>query len=215
MPNTAKSSVLIADPEPMSRCGLAHSIQAHAELRLCGEAGDLREARELCVKLRPAALVLDPGLGAGFTFIRDMRRRFPKMVMVALTSLHDAASVQSALKAGVSGYVLRRDPGATILVAILAALRGERYVGAGVEKLLLERLACGSVELRSEAERVLSTRELEVFRLIGEGYGPSDVAKQLLVSGKTVESHQERIKLKLKVATCAELRRRAAQFVAA
>ena len=88
-------------------------------------------------------------------------------------------------------------------------------MGAGVERLLLERLACGSVELRSETEQALSTRELEVFRLLGEGYGPSDVAKQLLVSGKTVESHQERIKLKLKLTTCAELRRRAALFVAA
>jgi DNA-binding NarL/FixJ family response regulator len=205
--------VVIADAEPVARCGLRHLIESHEALRLCAEAEHLPLARELCVKHKPAVLVLDPAMGDGFAFIRDLRRWSARTQVVAFTALGDAASVQRAFKAGACGYVTRRDPVAALLGAIVGAVSGERHVGPGVERVLLEKLATGGVEMRGEMETTLSMRELEVFRLLGAGRETREVASALRLSVKTIESHQQRIKEKLRLLSGAELRRRAALFV--
>jgi DNA-binding NarL/FixJ family response regulator len=112
--------------------------------------------------------------------------------------------VQRALQAGACGYVTRRDP--------VAALSGEQYVGPLVERTLPKNLSSGAVEMRGSEVSALSNRELQVFRLIGRGLPTREVAEELSVSVKTIETHRQRIKEKLHVTSGAELQRRAVLF---
>jgi len=214
MAHPQKASVVIADSEPVSRCGLRRLIDSHTSLRVCAEAEQLSAARDLCAQHKPDVVVLDPSMGDGFAFLRDLRRWSARTQAVVFTGLSDATSVQRAFKAGACGYISRRDPVTALMAAIVAATQGERHVGPRIERVLLEKLAIGEVEMAHSMEDMLSARELEVFRLLGEGCATREVAETLHVSVKTIESHQQRIKEKLQLASGAELRQRAAVFVA-
>lgn len=186
-----KANVVVADAEPVARLGLIHLINSHARLQVCAEAETVAEAREVCAKWQPDLLVLDPGLsaGEGFALIKDLPRWDADARVVAFTSLDDAISIQRAFKAGARAYVTRRDPIETLIAALNGALDGFRYVGPRLQSMLLEHLACGSVELRGPMEAVLSNRELQVYRMLGEGRSTRVVAVELHLSVKTVETH--------------------------
>lgn len=204
--------MFIADGEAVARCGLAHLVASHKELRVCGEADGLPEAREQCARLQPEIIVLDPAMRDGLAFIREMRRRCRHAHIVAFTGLDDALSVQRAFQSGVCGYVTRRDPVSAVMAAILGAVRGERHVGPRVEHVLLELLSHGGVDMSGAAEDALTNRELEIFHLIGRGFGTRAVAAELHIAVKTVETHRQRIKEKLGLASGTELARRAVLF---
>jgi DNA-binding NarL/FixJ family response regulator len=120
--------------------------------------------------------------------------------------------VQRALQAGARGYVTRADSAEALLEALLAVLAGERHVSPRVANVLLDTLACGGVDVRNSEAAALSDRELEVFRLLGEGLGTRSVAERLCLSVKTVETHRERIKEKLRLPNGTELQRRAVLY---
>ena len=212
MSTPRKMNVLIVDAQPVARFGLIHLLNAHGRFRVCGEAESAPAARELCARHRPDLAVLDLALGDGFALLKEFPRWAPGIRVVAFTALDDALSVQRALQAGAHGYVTRLDPAAELLTAIECALDGQRHVGPRVAHLLLDRLACGSVEMRGSAEAALSDRELQIFRAIGRGLGTRAVAEELKVSVKTVETHRQRIKEKLRLKDGTDLQRRAVLF---
>ena len=214
MRNPRKSNVLIVDAEPMARCGLLHTINSHTALQICAEADSLPAARSACERWKPEVVVLDVALGGGegFALVKELPRWNPNLCVVAFTGLEDTASVQRALRAGVCGYVTRRDPVTALLGAILGALVGERHVGPRVEHVLLETLASGKVQMEDDELTLLSERERQVFRLIGEGLRTRAVAAELRLSVKTVETHRQRIKEKLRLQDGAELLHRAVVF---
>lgn len=209
MANPRKVRVLVADAEAVARYGLVHLIGSHPQLMVCAEAESLAVVRELAEKYKPEVIVLDPLLGDGFTFLKDLPRWCPGARAVVLTNLCDALSVQRALKAGACAYVTRRDPVTAIMAALLAAVRGERFLAPRAEHALLEALALGGMQMRESDEAALSDRELQVFRLLGEGLGTRAVAEELHVSVKTVETHRQRIRQKLRLANGRELHQRA------
>jgi DNA-binding NarL/FixJ family response regulator len=214
MRNPRKSNVLIVDAEPVARCGLLHIVNSHAALQICAEADSLPAARAACERWKPEVVVLDVALsgGEGFALVRELPRWNPNLCVVAYTGLEDTASVQRALRAGVYGYVTRRDPVAALLAAIMGALAGERSIGPRVEHVLLETLALGRVQMEEDDLTLLSERERQVFRLIGDGLKTRAVAGELRLSVKTVETHRQRIKEKLHLQDGAELQHRAAVF---
>lgn len=205
-----KSRVLIVDSEPIVRYGLMRLIDAQKTLCVCGDADSLPVARDWCRLEKPDVVILDPAMGDGFGFIREVPRWHKSTRVVVLTALEDALSVQRAFTAGAAGYVTRRDPLTALLIAVEGALKGERHVGPRVEHVVLNTLACGELELRGHVESVLSDREREVLRLIGLGQSTREVAGGLRVSVKTVETHCQRIQGKLNLSGSAALRRHAA-----
>ena len=209
MPISRKANVLVVDDEAVARFGLVQLIGSHALLRVAGEADSLAVAREMASRLKPEVVVLDPALGDGLHFIAELRRSKAHPQVVAYTALEDALSVQHAFQAGVCGYVTRRDPLSAIIAAIVGAARGERHVGQRIERVLLERLSCGSVQLTGDETGVLSPRERQVFRMLGAGRSGRAIAAELGVSMKTIETHRQRIKEKLRLKDGAELNRRA------
>jgi len=212
MAHPRKADVLIADAEPVARAGLIYLINSHPALRVCAEAEDLKSARALVAKHRPAVAVLDVAMGDGVAFIKDLPRWSRGTRAVVFTARAEAMDVQRALQAGACGYVVRRDPVVALMAAIVGALSGEQHVGPLVERTLLKNLSSGAVEMRGSEVSALSNRELQIFRMIGRGLPTREVAEELSVSVKTVETHRQRIKEKLHVTSGAELQRRAVLF---
>ena len=209
-----KTSVLLVDAEPVMRCGLLHLINSHGGLHVCAEAATLPAARAACEKWKPDVVVLDVAMGGGegFALVKELPRWNPKVAVVAFTALEDAASVQRALRAGVCGYVSRRDPAVALVVAILGALAGDRHVGPRVEHVLLESLAISRVSMAADELAGLSERERQVFALLGRGLKAGAVAVEMRLSVKTVETHQKHIREKLRLRDGAEVQRRATIF---
>ena len=214
METLGKRRVLVVEAEPAARMGLAQFIKEQKNLVLCGEADSLPIARECCMKEKPDIVVLDLAMGDGFGFIKEVPRWSPGCRVVVFTSLLDPLTVQRAFKAGALGYVTKRDPLAALIAAILGALDGERHMGPRVEHVVLDTLACGSLDMCGDKEAVLSNREREVLRLLGQGNSTRAVAEELRLGVKTVETHCQRIKEKLKLRDASALRRHAALHVA-
>ncbi len=212
MKSPQRTSVLVADAEPLARCGLVQLINGHPGLKVCAEAASISEARELCAQHRPEILVLDPAQGDGFALIKDLPRWSRSTRVIVLTSLEDTASVQRALQAGALGYVSRRDPVDSLIRAIIEALSGNRHIGPRPSRALFGDLACGSLLLEKDAFSCLSPREFDVFRRIGEGMKVQAIAEEFHLSKKTVETHRQRIREKLHLASGCELQRQAVLF---
>jgi DNA-binding NarL/FixJ family response regulator len=208
-----KRRVFIVDDHPIVRRGLVDLVEAETDLEPCGEAGDAAEALAAIPELQPDLVLLDLSLGTvfqGFDLIDSLREVAPS-VRILVTSMHDeGVYAERALRSGASGYVGKHESPDVLLAAIRKVLGG----AVAVSGALANRLLKAAVGGRREAEGTsrLSQREFEVFLLIGRGLGTREIAEQLHVSAKTVETHRARIKEKLGVASGTELLVNAIRF---
>ena len=211
-----RTRVLIVDDHPIVRQGLAQMINQEADLIVCGEAEDAQSALQAVAELHPDLVLIDLSLkgGSGLDLIRALRTR-QSMLPVLVVSMHDESLyVERALRAGARGYIMKHEATDIMMNAIRRVLRGEIYVSDKMMTKLLGRLLPGeSPDTNTSILERLSNRELEVFRLIGEGHSTRHIAGVLHVSIKTVESHRAHIKEKLHLNDTTELVRYAMQWV--
>ena len=209
--------MLLVDDHPIVRQGMAQLINREPDLAVCGEADSAHAALALLKIITPDVAVIDISLEdrSGLELLKDALIRCPKLRVLVLSMHHESLYAERALHAGARGYVMKQEAPDKVLVAIRTILRGEVYVSETMGAKLLRTIAdvrSGEVAM-SPIER-LSDRELEVFRLIGKGYSSSEIAAQLHISVKTVETHREHIKEKLKLTDTGELRRIAIEWAA-
>ena len=215
MSSPNKLSVLIVHHAPLMRFGLTKLVQSNRQFRVIGDTGEAPVARRLFAELRPNLTVLSLTLqhGDGISLLKDFRKLNPAASSLVVTARNDSLSVQRALKAAARGYVVAEDETAEVLHALERVAAGELYASGTVARGLLQMLANGSVETPRDACGQLSDRELQVFRLIGSGFGTSRVAMELQLSVKTIETHRQRIKQKLGLTNGTELTRRATEWM--
>lgn len=211
-PTDTPTKLLIVHASPALRLGLLAFLQAKGTCRICGQTEDAREARELVARHRPDALILGLTLqhGDGIGLVKDLRKSATGVRILILSNRMDALSVQRSFRAGAHGYLATHDALAEIPRALSQILSGDFYASPSVSRLLLRIVAIKA----ADSEGRLSDRELQVFRLIGRGLGPSRVAEELHLSVKTIETHRMRIKLKLGLRSGADLNRHAEQWLA-
>lgn len=205
------AKTLIVEPLPLMRLGLSYLLRVEAGLEVCAEAGDLASAEELFIAHQPELVVMDIHLpeGDGIMLIKDLRRRAPGTLFLVVTFQEDVATVQRALRAGARGYVIKHDDLREILEALHSMQKGGRYVSRSVASKFADTFANGGVKTAATELGALSDREMQVFRLIGDGLGSKEIAHQLHISTKTVETHRQRMKDKLACGTSSQLRHRA------
>ena len=190
--------VLIVSPEAVFRAGLVHIVEHDPRLCVCAEVNRAAGAWDACGHLEPEVAAVDIGAdGSRTSELRDLLRLSPTLRLVAFAGMQDALCAQRAMAAGALGYLTRSDPVSDIVMALLYAAAGRRHVGSAMRLLLLDGLAQGQVRMSGRPEAALSDRELEVYRLIGHGRKTCEIATELGVSVKTVETHKQRIKEKL------------------
>ena len=209
-----KKQVYLVDDHPIVRQGLIKLIEQEAALEVCGEAGGVTEALPAIQKLGPDVLLVDISLGEsnGLELIQtidDLGLQIPMLVL----SMHDESLyAEHALRAGASGYVMKQAASSTLIQAIEKVLDGEIYVSKKMSSQMLKMAFRSGDDTRSGTE-ALSRRELEVFELIGRGNSTREIAEQLHLSVKTIETYRAHIKEKLLLRSAAELMQRAVHWV--
>jgi DNA-binding NarL/FixJ family response regulator len=203
---TKKQTVFLVDDHPIVRQGLALLINGEADLQVCGESDGGFAAIQNVFELRPDILLLDLSLSGpdGIELLKTIRIRDASMPVLVL-SMHDETTyAERALRAGANGYIMKQEATDKVLTAIRRILKGDAYLSDRLTNRMLHHFISGSVSKDSPLAN-LSDRELQVFRLIGEGHGTRQIADELHISVKTVESYQGHIKEKLYLRNAREL----------
>jgi two-component system response regulator NreC len=203
------TKIFLVEDHPLFRMGIRQSLATYAEFSVIGEAGNARDAFVAIDAHPPDVVVMDvqlPGMD-GVIATREIRRRAPK-TRVLLLSVHDQISdVLEALDAGAAGYALKTEGTEALVAALRTIIRNDRYVAPSLAALL------GSYESRRKKPvdtlSILSLREREVFRLAADCLLTREIARELCISRKTVDTHLYRIHRKLGLRTSAELVRMA------
>ena len=209
-----KKRIMVVDDHPIVRQGLALLINQEADLVVCGEAEDATGAMHVLASSRPDIVILDISLNGpdGIDALKNIRIAHPTLPVLILSMHDESIYAERALRAGANGYIMKQEATQNVLVAVRRILSGEIYVSARIANQMLRHYITGSGTLRNSTIADLSDRELEVFRLIGEGHGTRQIAEELHISVKTVESYQAHIKEKLSLRSSRELMQHAIQW---
>lgn len=196
-----KIRVLIADDHAILRSGLRMLINSQDDMEVVAEAGDGNEALEKCRESRPDVAIVDvtmPNCG-GLKAIAEITRSCRGTRVLVLTMHGEPAYLRTALAAGALGYVLKKSVDADLLAAIRAVQQSKTYVDPELADHLVRDALRGSGRVPAPAERgtVLSSREAQVLKMVAEGFSSREIAGQILVSTKTVETYRARISEKL------------------
>src|SRR5258705_9083811 len=204
-----KAKIFLVDDHPLVREWLANLIEKNSDLTVCGEAEDAPAALEGIAEVQPDLAIIDLSLGSdsGIDLIRSIRSTFPDVAMIVLSMHDERVYAERAIRAGARGYVMKRESTKKIIGAIHEVLQGNLYLSKEMTELLVEKFMSSEPVGLPLAQ--LSDRELEVFKLIGQGYEINEIAKTLNVNHKTSHTYCTRIKEKLKLASSAELLREA------
>ena len=203
-----KRKVLVVDDHPIVREGLAQMINREPDLSVCGDAEDMRGAVQLLDTLRPDILILDISLKGpdGLDLVKHIRARDPELPVLILSMHDESIYAERALRAGANGYIMKQEATDNVLVALRRILSHEVYLSSRVTNKMLHQFVGGrTVETGKPSLDDLSDRELEVLRLIGAGRGTRQIAEELHLSIKTVESYQAHLKEKLLLKNSREL----------
>ena len=207
-----KARVVLVDDHAIVRQGLAELIDDQDDLSFAGEADSPPLAMKVLAEMKPDVVVIDITLnnGDGIELCHQVHERWTDLPILVLSMHDEALYAERALRAGALGYVMKQAPQETVMDAIRRVLKGETYLSEKMSAKLL-RSFTGSRGASADPDASplerLSDRELQVFRLIGQGRSVKDIADTLFLSPKTVETHKEHIKQKLKLASSNELLR--------
>jgi DNA-binding NarL/FixJ family response regulator len=207
---SAAVKVLIVDDHPAVREALAIRISSEPDLEVCGEADDLGDALQVAAATNPDLAVIDIALktSSGIELIKRLKARSEKIRMIVWSMYGEELYAERALRAGAVGYLTKEKGTSQIIDAIRDVLAGNVYLSAGMTMKLLKRTVGQSPEDSSQSGiDALSDRELEVFRLIGQGLKTQEIALQLHLSVNTVETYRDRIRAKLHLRDGLELTR--------
>jgi len=211
----APANVFIVDDHAFLRRGLAQIIEDLPEVVVCGEASGVAETLEQIPMAHPDIVVVDISLadGNGLELTKEIKATWPE-IKVLVSSMHDEALfAERALRAGALGYVSKSDNVDAFIAALRRVSKGQVYLSPRMTDRLLTRVVAGTSEPSRSPMESLSDRELEVFEMIGQGLSTKQIAAQLDISRKTVETYREHIKSKLNLRNGAELTRHAVQWV--
>ena len=211
---TRKRTVFIVDDHPLLRQGLALLINRENDLAVCGEAQEAQTAMHAIAQYQPDILIVDISLNGpdGLDLLKNIRNSYPGLPVLIL-SMHDEATyAERALRARANGYIMKQEATEKVLVAVRRILNGEVYLSDRIANKLLRQYIGGASTALQSRLNALSDRELEVFRSIGEGRSTRQIADELHLSVKTVETYQAHLKEKLALRSGRELIQHAIQW---
>ena len=208
-----KKTVFIVDDHPLLRQGLALLINRERDLAVCGEAEEAQTAISEITAKKPDILIADISLNGpdGLDLLKNLRTLYPSLPVLILSMHDESIYAERALRARANGYIMKQEATEKVLVAVRRILSGDIYLSDRMaNKLLHQYISGASADMNSRLSS-LSDRELEVFRLIGEGRSTRQIAEKLHLSIKTVETYQAHIKDKLSLHSGRELVQHAIQ----
>ena len=208
-----KKTVFVVDDHPLLRQGLALLINQQEDLEVCGEAEEAQDAMQAIAQKSPDILIVDISLSGpdGLDLLKNIRASYPSLPVLILSMHDEAIYAERALRARANGYIMKQEATEKVLIAVRRILNGDVYLSDRMANKMLQQYIGGASAIQSRIS-ALSDRELEVFRLIGEGRGTREIAEELHLSIKTVETYQAHIKEKLSLRSGRELIQHAIQW---
>ena len=202
-----KQKVFLIDDHPVLRKGLGRLIDDQPDFAMCGEAESPAEAMRLLPAAKADVVIVDLTLkgGDGLELCKQIRDRFTTLPILVVSMHDESLYAERALKAGARGYVMKQEPQETIMSALRMVARGEVYLSPAMSAKLLRSFSGVKSDGNLAPLERLTNRELEIFRLIGEGQSVRTIAEKLFLITKTVEAHKEHIKQKLNLKSSNEL----------
>jgi two-component system, NarL family, response regulator NreC len=214
MAKISKIRVLIADDHAILRSGLRMLIEAQPDMTVVAEAENGNEAIRLAREISPAVVILDvtmPEKG-GLYAIHDILKNSPGVRILLLTMHEEPAFLRTALAAGASGYVLKKSVDADLLSAIRAVSKGRVYVDSELAATLVGEAVPERATGDDKPSEVLSKRELQVLKLVAEGFSSREISEQIFIGTKTVETYRGRFAEKLGLKSRADIVRYALEI---
>src|SRR4029434_9925172 len=209
-----KNRIFLIDDHPLVREGLANLINAQHDMVVCGEAEDSAGAITGIAKTRPDVALVDISLKneSGLELVKNLESQFPLVALIVLSMHDESLYAERALRAGARGYVMKREASKNVLTSIHRVLEGGVFVSErGANRIAMKAVARRKTAASSPVER-LSDRELEIFRLLGQGRTTPQIASDLNLSLKTVQAYCARAKEKFGVTSLTELLRAALRW---
>jgi DNA-binding NarL/FixJ family response regulator len=209
-----KYRVYVVDDHPIVRQGLGLMINREADMVVCGEAEEAHSALQALTTLQPDVMIVDISLIGpdGIELVKAIRARNVSLPILML-SMHDESTyAERAIRAGANGYIMKQEATEKVLVAIRRILNGGVYLSDRIAGKMLQQYVRGAATEKHSPMADLSDRELEVFRLIGDGHATRQIAEELHISVKTVETYQAHIKEKLSLRNARELMQHAIEW---
>jgi DNA-binding NarL/FixJ family response regulator len=203
--------LLLVDDHPILREGFARLIDHERDLKVCGHADNPAKALSAVGALKPDLVIVDIALkGAnGIELVKRIKALHATIPVLVLSVQDEALFAERAVRAGAKGYVMKQAPTEEVMAAIRRVLSGETYLSPRMHERMLENFSSGRSTGSTPGIECLSDRELEVFQLVGSGCGTRQIAEQLHLSIKTIETYRAHIKEKLKLRNGMELIRSA------
>ena len=211
--HVAKIQILVVDEHPLFREGAVNLINQQLDMFACGNADTIPSVQSVLPGCKPDLILLGLQLGTGDTleFIKALNAQYRDLRILVFSQFEETLFAERALRAGASGYLMKHAPNEELLTAIREIVRGEIYVSRKIAMLAFQKLLetprenghqcqCNHASIES-----LSDREVHVFQLLGSGLGTRKIAEALNLSAKTIESHRENIKRKLRLRSGVEL----------
>jgi len=214
-PSAVRRRVFIVDDHTMIREGLRGLIERDTGLEVCGDAPDIPSALVGLRELRPDVALVDISLAgaSGLDLIKTLKAEFPALPVLVVSMHDESLYAERALRAGAMGYIMKHEPAKTMKAAIHKVLGGEIYLSEKMSSTVISRFMRGESDRPASPLETLSDRELEVFRLLGQGHGVRQISEELGVTIPTVNSFRNRIKEKLNLRTSTEVMLHAVEWI--
>lgn len=200
---------LVVDDHPVFRHGLVTLIHSQSGYQVVAEAGSSKEALSALEKITPDIALVDITLknDNGLDLVRIMKKTHPDVPVLIVTMHDEIVYAERSMKAGARGLVMKQEAPETILKAIKTVLSGRVYLSDRMNERLIESMFAATKDGESSPVDRLSERETEVLEFIGQGFGATEIAQNLALSVKTVNTYQEHLKEKLNMESSADVRR--------
>ena len=198
---------MIVEDHPLFRERLALLINKEADMEVCGEADNIREAMEVIQATQPDAAVVDITLkgSSGLELLKDLKAQSIELPVLVLSMHDESLYAERAIRAGARGYITKDEASDKVMMAIRKVMGGEIYLSEGTTSRILKNITDGKSSVDAPALSNLTDRELEVFQLIGKGKTTREIAETLSLGLTTIDTYRARIKEKLNIRNATEL----------
>jgi DNA-binding NarL/FixJ family response regulator len=209
-----RTRILLVDDHPVVRQGVRAVVSQETDFEVCGEAESASDALQVIQDSKPDVAIVDLSLkgSSGLDLIKDIRLRYPNLLVLVLSMRDEAFYAERVLRAGARGYVVKEEGCAVVVDAIRKILKGQIFLSDHVASKMLGAFV-GGVKPGSSPIEQLTDRELQVFELIGKGIPTREIAAKLHLSVKTIDAHRENIKRKMQIDGATELLKHAIEWL--
>jgi DNA-binding NarL/FixJ family response regulator len=201
------TTIVIVDDHPLVRDQLRAAVESEPDLAIAGEAEDGQHALSVIGSAKPNLVIVDMTLKGltGLDLIKEIRLRHPKLLILVVSMHDESLYAERAIHAGARGYITKQEATKKILQAIRCVLSGEIYLSEKMATKVLTKVAGGRENHAESSIERLTDRELQVFKQIGHGHSTRQIADELHLDMKTIETYRSRIKVKLGIKDARDL----------